>query len=298
MAPDQTKDKDSAGTGTVGAVAVAVPPKREPFFDTVRRISDYQISTLLHSLIGLPSSLSPPQNSGWLDDSDLTAVDGRDEMLPRPKTVRSGSDSIVDEVRKLRDDEERKGGSGSGSGGMGIGPAISRAATSTGASAAAAGNSGGGGGGGGDSAKREMAMLPESFFVPSPASMLRGFEELHKELFRPFLADRSYSASAPAGSSSATTTELDYYKFFDQQYRYPPSGGGGGGGGGGASEGKIVVERVSEVRSATGSDGVTRTTQIEVKRYSDGTEERREMQKSILPRDGGGGGERIREITE
>jgi len=263
MASDQNKGED----------APTAPPKREPFFDTVRRISDYQISTLLHSLIGLPSSLSPPQNSGWIGDADLTAVDGRDELMASPKAVRSGSNSIADEVRKLRDDEERKGGSGSG--GMGMEPTISKAATSTGAA----------GSGSGDSAKREMTMLPDSFSVPSPASMLRGFEELHNKLFRPLLVNRS-SASASANSSN---TELDYYIFFEQQFRRPPSGATG--------EGKTVVERASEVRSVASPDGVTRTGRIEVKRFSDGTEERKEGENTALPRDGGGG-ERVREITE
>jgi len=251
----------------------AVPPKREPFFDTVRRISDYQISTLLHSLIGLPSSISPPQNTGWLDDSDMLAVDGRDELMARSKTVRSGSDSIVDEVRKLRDDEERKGGSGSG----GLGPTISGAVTSAGTT----------GDSSGDSAKKESAMLPDGYFVPSAANMLHRFEELHRELFWPFPAGRSYSASASVSSSAST--ELDYYKFFEQHYRRPRSGG--------TAEGKTVVERVSEVRTVKGPDGVTKTKHVEVKRFSDGTEEWKERENTILAYDGGGM-ERLREIPE
>lgn len=250
----------------------AVPPKREPFFDTVRRFSDYQISTLLHSLIGLPSSISPPQNTGWLNDSDMIAVDGRDELVARPKAVRSGSDSIVDEVRKLRDDEERKGG---GSGGMG--PTIPRAVTSAGT---AGDNSG-------DSAKKESAMLPDGFFVPSAANMLHRFEELHSELFRHFSAGRSYSTSASVSSSAST--ELDYYKFFEQNYRRPRSGG--------TAEERTVIEKVSEVHTVKGPDGVTKTKQIEVKRFSDGTEERREREKTILPYDVGGV-ERLGEITD
>jgi hypothetical protein len=248
--------------------AAPQPPKREPFFQTVRRFGDYQFSTLLHSLIGLPSSLSPPATNGWILDDDIDPAD-----TPRPRTQRSGSDSIVDEVRKLRDDEERKGGGGGGSGGMGVartisGPVVPESAPPS------------------TDRKREVVTVGEVFTIPTPVEMLRGFEDLQRELFRPLATPRPDLRRN--NTTTATETELDYYSFFERQFRRQnpapedaPQGQ------------RRVVEAFSEARSFTGPDGVTKTRRVEMKKFSDGSEERIEREGSTSPPP-----PRIREIKE
>lgn len=200
-----------------------------------------------------------------MDDDDIDPADA-----PRPRTQRSGSDSIVDEVRKLRDDEERKGGGGdgSGSGGLGIGRA------ETGGTSAPAPGSG----------KREACMgVGEIFSVPSSVEMLRGFEELHRELFRPLVM--SPSSLRPENRRNNIETELDYYAFFERQFqRRNPTATAT------TEDGKkCVVEKFEEVRSFTGPDGVTKSRRVEVKKFSDGSEERREKEGITMPPPSGGG---------
>ncbi|KAF8541579.1 hypothetical protein BDD12DRAFT_828964 [Trichophaea hybrida] len=258
--PSSSGPSDSKDTATT-----ATPPKREPFFDTVRRFSDLQFSTLLHSLIGLPSSLSPPSTSGWIIDDDLA-----DSERPPPRPHRSGSDSIIDEVHKLRDnnnndDDGKNGGIGS----------FHRSTSSTGS------------GGESNAGKREIVGPGELFGFPtSPLDMFRAFEEAHGANFRSLLSE----ANNPAPPSSSSTTELDYYSFFERQFRQqsPPRHDD-------PSQPRRLVKSYSEVRSVTGPDGVTKTRRVEVKKYADGSEERREKDGVVLP-DTTSGNPRITEI--
>jgi len=246
------------------------PPKREPFFDTVRRISDLQFSALLHSLIGLPSSLSPPSTSGWIIDDDLA-----DPEHPSPRPHRSGSDSIINEVHKLRDNDDDDDGKNGGV------RSFHSSTTSTGS----AGESSAG--------KKEMMAPGEFFGFPSPFDVFRAFEQAHGAIFRSLLSEANTPALPPVTPENTTTTpstELDYYSFFERQFRQqsPPRHD--------PSQPRRLVESYSEVRSVTGPDGVTTTRRVEVKKYADGSEERREREGVVLPDTSTVGNPRITEI--
>ena len=263
----------------------ASAPKREPFFDAVRRFSNYHITSVLQSLVGLPSSLSPPATSGWIIDDE---ADNSAPLSSPPLPQRSGSDSIADEVRKLGDKND-DGNDGKGSGGGGGGVGIPHCSTATAPAAA----------GKGDAAKPEkMAMLDpdfgELFAIASPLlHMVGAIEATQREMFRTLAQASAAAAAAPVLPACSAATELDYYSFFAHQFQQhrdeerdkdssPTTTATTATT---AMRPKAMVGSYSEVRSVTGPDGVTKTRRVEVKKYADGSEERRESEDLVLPRD-------------
>ena len=239
-------------------------PKREPFFETVRRFSDLQFTTILHSLTGLPSSLTPPQPSGWITDDDLPA--GQVTSLPSPQ--RSGSDSLgvvaelhKKELRDVKDDSDSGSGNGGG-GGVGVGaPAPLTAPRPAPATAPES-----------EPANKRDREAPVLFsFAPLAGVLdtLRDFSELHRELFRVAPAPPAPTKDVMAGEQEAQTTELDYYNFFSRSFR--------------GESGTGVVESYSDVRSVAGTDGVVKTRRVEVQRFADGREVRWERDGVVLP---------------
>ena len=221
------------------------PPNRRPFFETVRRYSDMQFSTLLHNLIGLPSSVSPPSNkSDWILDSDIPASDPSN---PRPRTVRSGSDSIVEEVRKLQDDDGKDGGAG-----LGLQRTVSNIMPKT------------------ETKEAKRVLQDGGWEWRAPLGVVKAFEEAHREFFlstqRSFARDTRPPLLSSLSESNAGGTELDYYAFFERESNRPR-----------------VVAAFEEVRSITGVDGVTNTRRVEVRKFSDGKEERVEKVNTRLP---------------
>ena len=257
-------------------------PKREPFFDTVRRFSDYHISSVLRSLVGLPSSLSPPATSGWIIDDEA------DNSAPPPPPPRPGSDSVVDEVRKLGDknDDGNDGKRSGGGGGGGVG--IPHCSATTAPAAAGKGDAG---------TPEKMEMLDPDFgellAIASPLlHMVGAIEATHREMFRTLAQAGAAAAAAPVLPARSAATELDYYSFFARQFQQhrdeerdkdslPTTTTTTTT----TTRPRAVVESYSEVRSVTGPDGVTKTRRVEVKKYADGSEERRESEGLVLPRD-------------
>jgi hypothetical protein len=113
-------------------------PAREPFYQTVRRFSDMQFSTLLHSLIGLPSMIAPPSSTGWAVEN---AKDG-EEAVGSPSSLsnshrshRSVSDAILEDAQKppseSKEDGKSQNDDDSGGGGVGLSHTASKLSSSS-----------------------------------------------------------------------------------------------------------------------------------------------------------------------
>ncbi|TGZ77166.1 hypothetical protein EX30DRAFT_374892 [Ascodesmis nigricans] len=298
-----TTPNDSPPKPTPPPPPSSAPPKPVPtrpdIFTQIRRFSDNQFSTLLHNLIGVPTIISqpnPPKN--WILDSDLP-VDHPDH--PRPRARRSGSDSLVDEMKRIREEEENgrdngPNGAGGGTGGGGMG--IQRTVSSTGAA--------GGVGSGVEPAKRDITpQLPaprQESTASSPTqwltdSFFRPFDSLPEShalwnpaTRSPLLSDvcslhRCNTDTTAAGSQRpdlVALTELDYYEFFERQMagmrkaldegtssllESIPRGGTG------------MEAFYEEVRTLRDLDGAVRTKRVQVRRFQDGREERMEREE-------------------
>ncbi|CCX32679.1 hypothetical protein FPQ18DRAFT_313014 [Pyronema domesticum] len=261
-----------------------VNPPREPFFQTVRRFSDQHFSSLLHSLIGLPSSITPPATSGWIDDDGSNArgaARGTSHSSARPNTKPDGNSETP--------------GSSSGSS---------------------------------NAAKREMISfeIPSPFEVlktveqahteifrslmSPPPSVHQQHHQQQTELdyynffesqFRKQGAgqesqgtsqeslqisqtsqtsqSQSQSQSQPSEMQSMQAMQSMQTTQTTQAIQEAPTQG----------QGKRIIETYSETRTMTDSTGVTKTRQVEVRRFSDGSEERKEGERTIMPMAGDSG---------
>lgn len=251
---------------------------------------------------------APPSN--WILDSDLPP-DHPD--YPRPRTRRSGSDSLVDEIKKIREDggdsDDGHGTNGGSDGGLGIQRTISNT-SSAGDTSASAGTFG--------SKKEVMETVAPAF--PWDAATTTSGQWLGEALWRPFEAlqnpqmmwspprsplleemmsmrrdntggGNGRRESRDDGNEQPAMTELDYYDFFERQMagmRKVMDGVGAkdmivrgnrctGGGG-------VKIESAyEETRTVRDADGIVRTQRVQVRRFADGREERIETEDTRLP---------------
>jgi hypothetical protein len=253
----------------------SVNPPREPFFHTVRRFSDQHFSSLLHSLIGLPSSITPPATSGWIDDDGSNAQGARG-------TAQSSARADTKSNTKPDSSSDSAGPSN-------------------------------------PTAKCEMI----SFEIPSPFEVLKTVEQAHTEIFKSLMSP----PPSVHQYQQQQQTELDYYNFFESQFRKRDAGQEGQGTSQSSQtsqtlqsqsqsqsqssenmqtmqtmqttqaiqeaptqgQGKRIIETYSETRTTTDSTGVTKTRQVEVRRFSDGSEERKEGERTTMPAAGDSG---------
>jgi hypothetical protein len=270
----------------------ASPPRREPFFESARRFSDMQFSHILHSLMGIPSNISPPNTSNWAivdDDHEIPSPSSNNDDNPRTQR----SDSLVGEIRHHDSSSSPDNNGKSGGSGVGILGCIK---TETFVPKSA------------ETERRERERVASSLWDSTwlspptagllwggddPFGILRRAECMQREaeslLSRLLMAQEGDSA----GQSLPGETELDYYKFFERQYA--------------RSSGmecttaeaeRRVVQELTETRSFTGTDGVTRTKRVQVKRYGDGTEERTAVEDVTYPRSLSSSGGRIVEVED
>ncbi|KAL7267244.1 hypothetical protein RUND412_010181 [Rhizina undulata] len=287
-ASDSSKDSDT--------------PKKLPhedLFDSIRRFTDQHISSVLHSLIGLPSILAPPNPGTWtMDEEDSNPTGTR---TPRQRSLSEGSSSttvsIVEEVRKLNN------GSGKGSNG-GVPFSGDRGRAEINSISDVGSKSLWSIWGPGETFPLERIVLGElglRNFWPrkiweegweSDSWKVFGFdgarrlreemERMEKELLREFeKAPTSTSGeletdkrlpSPEIAEGSNEETELDMYQLLTppQKSRLFSSEGTE------AGKKPRVISEISEKRSYMGPDGVTRTKYVSKKRFEDGTEEKLE----------------------
>jgi len=252
----------------------APSPRREPFFESVRRFSDMQFSHILHSLMGIPSNISPPNTSNWAivgDDHEISSPSSdNDDNSHQPRTQRN--DSLVGSSSPP-DNNGKNGGSG-----VGILGCI-KTETSVPKYAEA------------ERRERERvasSLWDSTWLSPPTAGLLWGGDDPFGILRRVECMQREAESllsrllmaqeGASAGQSSLGETELDYYKYFERQYARSSGTEHTA-----AEAGRRVVQELTETRSFTGTDGITRTKKVQVRRYGDGAEERTVVEDVTYP---------------
>ncbi|KAI5780785.1 hypothetical protein EDC01DRAFT_255392 [Geopyxis carbonaria] len=239
---------DNSGT----ASSTSPPPSRR-FFETVRRFTDMQIATFLHSLIGLPSTVAPPNARDWvIEDSDVVAGG------PGPHAA---SDSnVIGEVHRLQENtrDGKDGSSGSGSGGSAM-PVLQKSSSNTGSTTTNAQT-------GSRNAEtiapvrnvRDLLVLPPSTFASSISRTLSGLEIPKRlDVLQNEAAEALVLHSQNPGARAEeveSMTELDAYRLFESLDQYSSLSLKNTG-----IDKPKLVHLLSDRRLVTEMDGSTRT---------------------------------------
>ncbi|KAH8151050.1 uncharacterized protein LAJ45_04751 [Morchella importuna] len=260
---DNTDKPTNTSTPTTPPQQTPGPPPAD-LFNCIRRFTDHHIASVLHSLIGLPT-MPPPPTSNWIMDEE--------DAPPRPtstSTTTAVAPTPTPNTSTSTTEESQSQQSQSARGRM-----------------------------------VEYSLLGERMFRPEDEEKLalvwKQMRTLHRDFTAPFLGGDVWGTGMMGKRElgllrrieGGEETELDAYNVLA-----PPSSQVGAGARGilttttssstttststpAEEDGKLrVVETVATTRSYTGPDGVTRTTYTLRKRFSDGSEERVEEDRT------------------